>query len=111
MPDKPFLIKSKISSILLGKDRLSTFHTQPTRTLKVAVSQPPLAHCGRRRPATPYAPFADDYRKRSFEMHPCTPTTLTLDLGTHRSMKRSPSLLRRMPPSPRLPSVMRHPAP
>ena len=35
----------------------------------------------------------------------------SLAVGAYRSMNRSPSLLRRMPPSPRLPSVIRHPAP
>ena len=32
-------------------------------------------------------------------------------VGAYRSMKRSPSLLRRMPPSPRAPSVSRMPRP
>eukprot|EP00955_Chlamydomonas_euryale_P034562 349824-Chlamydomonas_euryale.AAC.15 len=32
-------------------------------------------------------------------------------VGAYRSMKRSPSELRRMPPSPRDPSVIRQPAP
>ena len=40
------------------------------------------------------------------------PAALTArPLPPHRSMKRSPSLLRRMPPSPREPSVIRQPAP
>lgn len=35
----------------------------------------------------------------------------SLAVGAYRSMNRSPSLLRRMPPSPREPSVIRQPAP
>ena len=35
----------------------------------------------------------------------------SLAFGAYRSMKRSPAELVRNPPSPRTPSVMRHPAP
>ena len=35
----------------------------------------------------------------------------SLAFGAYRSINLSPALLRRYPPSPRLPSVIRHPAP